>query len=90
MLQAVRPRPKNRRPRLVNRTDRTTRTQPTLLRSEVKLRTDAIARSAEVKTAVENLIRPVVKLAPVLPTPESTVNYINLFFLFHRTLLYFM
>ena len=32
--------------------------------------TDAIARSAEVKTSTGNLVRPVVKLAPVLPVPE--------------------
>ena len=32
--------------------------------------TDAIARSAEVKTSTGNLVRPVVKLAPVLPFPE--------------------
>ena len=32
--------------------------------------TDAIARSAEVKTSTGNLVRPVVKLAPVLPIPE--------------------
>ena len=32
--------------------------------------TDAIARSAEVRTASGNLVGPVVKLAPVLPTPE--------------------
>ena len=32
--------------------------------------TDAIARSAEVKTSTGNLVRPVVKLAPVLPISE--------------------
>ena len=32
--------------------------------------TDAVARSAEVRTASGNLIRPVIKLAPVLPLPE--------------------
>ena len=31
--------------------------------------TDAVARSAELKTATGNLVRPVVKLAPVPPTP---------------------
>ena len=31
---------------------------------------DAVARSAEVKTTSGNLVRPVVKLAPVLPFPE--------------------
>ena len=31
---------------------------------------DSIARSAEVKTASGILTRPVVKLAPVLPSPE--------------------
>ena len=33
--------------------------------------TDAIARSAELKTATGNLVRPVVKLAAVLPSPDS-------------------
>ena len=32
--------------------------------------TDAVARSAEVRTASGNLVRPVIKLAPVLPLPE--------------------
>ena len=32
--------------------------------------TDAVARSAEVKTSTGNLVRPVVKLAPVFPIPE--------------------
>ena len=32
--------------------------------------TDAVARSAEVRTASGNLVRPVIKLAPVLPHPE--------------------
>ena len=49
--------------------------EPTALRGHyplgrvVKLNygTDAIARSAEVKTSTGNLVRPVVKLAPVLP-----------------------
>ena len=31
---------------------------------------DAVARSAEVKTTSGNLVRPVVKLAPVLPSPD--------------------
>ena len=31
---------------------------------------DAVARSAEVRTATGNLVRPVVKLAPVLPYPD--------------------
>ena len=31
---------------------------------------DAIARSAEVNTSTGNIVRPVVKLAPVLPIPE--------------------
>ena len=31
---------------------------------------DAVARSAEVKTTSGNLVRPVVKLAPVLPPPD--------------------
>ena len=33
--------------------------------------TDAIARSAELKTATGNHVRPVVKLAPALPFPNS-------------------
>ena len=33
--------------------------------------THAVARSAELKTATGNLVRPVVKLAPVLPSPDS-------------------
>ena len=33
--------------------------------------TDSIARSAELKTATGNLVRPIVKLAPVLPSPDS-------------------
>ena len=32
----------------------------------------AVARSAEVRTTSENLVRPVVKLAPVLPSPYPT------------------
>ena len=32
---------------------------------------DAIARSAEVKTSTGRLVRPVVKLCPVLPVPDS-------------------
>ena len=32
--------------------------------------TDVVARSAEVRTASGNLVRPVIKLAPVLPLPE--------------------
>ena len=41
------------------------------LASVVKLnfRCDAVARSVEVKTRSGNLVRPVVKLAPVLPFP---------------------
>ena len=31
---------------------------------------DAVARSAEVRTRSGNLVRPVVKLAPVLPSPD--------------------
>ena len=31
---------------------------------------DAVVRSAEVKTMSGNLVRPVVKLAPVLPPPD--------------------
>ena len=44
-----------------------------LLARVVKLNygTDAVARSAELKTATGNLVRPVVKLAPVLPSPDS-------------------
>ena len=34
--------------------------------------TDAVARSAELNTATENLVRPIVKLAPVLPSPDSS------------------
>ena len=43
-----------------------------LLARVVKLNfgSDAIARSAEVKTTSGNLVRPVVKLAPVLPPPD--------------------
>ena len=33
--------------------------------------TDSVARSAELKTATGNLVRPIVKLAPVLPSPDS-------------------
>ena len=32
---------------------------------------DAIARSAELKTATGNLVRPIVKLVPVLPSPDE-------------------
>ena len=35
-----------------------------------KFGTDAVARSTEVKTSTGNLVRPVVKLAPVLDIPE--------------------
>ena len=35
---------------------------------------DAIARSAEVRTASEKLIRPVVKLAPVFPVSDSDLQ----------------
>ena len=38
---------------------------------ELNYGTDAVARSAELKTATGNLVRPVVKLAPVLPSPDS-------------------
>ena len=31
---------------------------------------DAVARSTEVRTTSGNLVRPVVKLAPVLPSPD--------------------
>ena len=43
-----------------------------LLARVVKLNfgTDAAARSAEVRTAYGNHIRPVIKLAPVHPLPE--------------------
>ena len=33
--------------------------------------TDSVARSAELKTATGNIVRPIVKLAPVLPPPDS-------------------
>ena len=42
---------------------------------------DAIARSAELKTNTGRLVRPVVKLSPVLPLPEAEP-----FQLYHRIL----
>ena len=42
---------------------------------------DAIARSAEVRTASGNLIRPVVKLAPVLPVSDSDFKKLSLLML---------
>ena len=45
---------------------------------EINYGSDAIARSAEVKTMLGNLIRPIVKLGPVLP-PWSLVFSLTLF-----------
>ena len=35
------------------------------------LERDLVARSAELKTATGNRVRPIVKLAPVFPSPDS-------------------